>query len=64
MSEGWTGAELEALCKKAVVLVLKESLAEGEKLDFSLMTITSKHFEQVIEKNGAASVIRPPLMKH
>jgi transitional endoplasmic reticulum ATPase len=64
ISEGWTGAELEALCKKAVVLVLEESLAEGEKLDFSLLTITSKHFEQVIEKNGAASVIRPPLMKH
>ena len=29
MSEGSTGAELEALCKKAVVLVLEEGLAKG-----------------------------------
>ena len=64
ISEGWTGAELEALCKKAVVLVLEESLAEGERLDYSQLTITSKHFEQVIEKNGASPVLRPPLMKH
>ena len=64
MSEGWTGAELEALCKKAVVLVLEESLAEGEKLDYSLLTITTKHFEQAIEKNGASPRIRTRELKH
>jgi len=64
MSEGWTGAELEALCKKAVVLVLEEHLAEGEKLDYSRFTITTKHFERAIEKNGDASAVRPREMKH
>jgi len=64
MSEGSTGAELEALCKKAVVLVLEEGLAKGGKLDYSLLTITTKHFEQAIEKNGASSAIRPREMKH
>jgi SpoVK/Ycf46/Vps4 family AAA+-type ATPase len=64
MSEGATGAELEALCKKAVVLVLEEGLARGGKLDYSLLTITTKHFEQAIEKNGASSAIRPREMKH
>ncbi len=64
MSEGWTGAELEALCKKAVVLVLEERVGRGEKPDFSLLTITTGHFEQAIEKNGASSAIRPREMKH
>jgi transitional endoplasmic reticulum ATPase len=64
MSEGWTGAELEALCKKAVVLVLEESLAEGETLDYSLMTITTKHFELAIEKNGTSPAIRTRELKH
>jgi transitional endoplasmic reticulum ATPase len=64
MSEGWTGAELEALCKKAVVLVLEESLARGEKLDYMLLKITTRHFDQAIEKNGAASAIRHHELKH
>ena len=63
MSEGSTGADLEALCKKAVVLVLEENLAKSEKLDYSLLTITTKHFEQAIEKNGASTVIRLRDMK-
>jgi SpoVK/Ycf46/Vps4 family AAA+-type ATPase len=64
MSEGWTGAELEALCKKAVVVVLEESLARGEKLDYMLLKITTKHFDQAIERNGTSSAIRPRAMKH
>jgi transitional endoplasmic reticulum ATPase len=64
MSEGWTGAELEALCKKAVVVVLEECLASGEKLDYMLLKITTKHFDRAIEKNGASSAIRPREMKH
>jgi transitional endoplasmic reticulum ATPase len=64
MSEGWTGAELEALCKKAVVLVLEEVLARGEKLDYMLLKITTKHFDQAIEKNGASSAMRHREMKH
>jgi transitional endoplasmic reticulum ATPase len=63
MSEGWTGAELEALCKKAVVLVLEESLASQEKLDYMLLKLTTKHFDQAIEKNGTTSVTRPRAMK-
>ena len=64
MSEGWTGAELEALCKKAVVLVLEECLARGEKIDYMLLRLTTKHFDQAIERNGSSSVIRPREMKH
>jgi len=64
MSEGWTGAELEALCKKAVVLVLEESLAGGGKLDYMLLRLTTKHFDRAIEKNGASSGIRSREMKH
>jgi len=63
MSEGWTGAELEALCKKAVVLVLEEVLARGR----SSITCSQDHdeaFRPAIEKNGASSAMRHREMKH
>ena len=45
-SEGWTGADIEALCKRAVMLALEESLESGEVPDFSTCVVTSEHFEE------------------
>ena len=49
MSEGWTGADIEAMCKKAVLLAMEECLQKDERPDFSRCKITSRHFEQAIE---------------
>ena len=44
-------------------MVLEEGLAKGGKLDYSLLAITTKHFDLAIEKNGASSAIRPRELK-
>ncbi len=45
MSDGWTGAELEAMCKKAVMLALDECLNRGKAADLSKCVIMPAHFE-------------------
>jgi len=63
MSEGWTGADIEALCKKAVMLAMEECLEREEKPDFSRCKITSRHFEQATEQ-GTASTVTSRAVKH
>jgi transitional endoplasmic reticulum ATPase len=56
MSDGWTGADIEALCKKAVLLAMEECLRKDERPDFSLCKITARHFEQAVELGSSAAV--------
>ncbi|HSG27553.1 MAG TPA: AAA family ATPase, partial [Candidatus Krumholzibacterium sp.] len=63
MSEGWTGADIEALCKKAILLAMEECLKKEEKPDFSRCKITSRHFEQATGK-GASSTIPSGAVRH
>ena len=46
VSEGWTGAGIEALCKKAVMLALEEFIKREKNPDFSKFIVTAKHFEE------------------
>ena len=62
-SEGWTGADLETMCKKAVMYLLEEGNFGEEKPDYSKLTITSKHFEQAADHSGAAAMIRSRIVK-
>ena len=48
VSEGWTGAGLEALCKKAVMLALEEFIKREENPDFSKFMVTATHFEEAV----------------
>ncbi len=45
-SQGWTGADIEALCKRAVMLAVNECLRSGKEDDLSSCLITSEHFEE------------------
>ena len=45
-SDGWTGAEIEALCKRALMLALEEFMDNGEDPDLSTCVISSKHFDE------------------
>jgi len=63
MSEGWSGADLEGMCKKAVMLALDERLASQKDADLSKgIIITSAHFEQAskqyISLNDKSPTIR------
>lgn len=63
LSDGWTGADIEAMCKKAVMLALEECLQKEEKPDLSRCTITSRHIEEAVER-GTSSTIASRAMKH
>jgi transitional endoplasmic reticulum ATPase len=56
MSEGWTGADIESLCKKAVMLAVEECLECEEAPDFSQCSITSRHFEQAALQGSSATI--------
>ncbi|MBI5166767.1 MAG: AAA family ATPase, partial [candidate division NC10 bacterium] len=53
LATGWTGADLEALCKKAAMLALDELLRE-EVQDYSRLRIAVRHF-----KEAASQRLRP-----
>ena len=55
MSQGWSGADLEAMCKKAVMLALDECLTGSKDADLSKCVIGPAHFEQAIEQNVLAN---------
>jgi len=55
MSQGWSGADLEAMCKKAVMLALDECLTGSKDADLSKCVIGPAHFEQAIEQNFLAN---------
>jgi len=63
MSEGWTGAELEALCKKAVILAFEECMKAGEKVDLAACTLTAENFKSAASQQAMASN-RPTTVKH
>ena len=51
MSEGWSGADIEAMCKKAVMLALDECLTSGKDADLAKCVIAPAHFEQATAQN-------------
>jgi transitional endoplasmic reticulum ATPase len=62
-TDGWTGADIETMCKKAVLSVVDEALCREEKPDYSNLTIASEHFEQAADQAGAASTIKARALK-
>ncbi len=54
-SEGWTGADIEALCKRAVMLALEEFLGNGQESDISGCVVTSRHFEDAAAQHTISS---------
>ncbi len=63
MSEGWTGADIEALCKKAMVVSLQEAMRAKKKPDLSACTISAKHFEEAAGQQALTSG-NTPQVKH
>jgi transitional endoplasmic reticulum ATPase len=63
ISEGWTGADIEALCKKAMVLALQECMRSETKADLKACRITGKHFEEAAGQQSLASG-GAPQVKH
>ncbi|MFV1957595.1 MAG: AAA family ATPase, partial [bacterium] len=55
ISEGWTGADIEALCKRAVMLALEEFLGNGQESDISGCVVTSRHFEDATAQHTISS---------
>ncbi|MGZ9163390.1 MAG: AAA family ATPase, partial [Candidatus Deferrimicrobiaceae bacterium] len=64
MSEGWTGADIESLCKKAVMLAVEEYLKREEEPDFSRCKITSRHFEQAALQGSSSTIQSRRAMRH
>src|SRR4030067_1989872 len=56
MSVGWTGADIEALCKKAVMLAVEECLQGEEPPGFSRCTITSRHFDEAALQGSSSTI--------
>ncbi len=63
MSEGWTGADLEAMCKKAVMLALDECIARGDDPDLARCLIAPAHFEQA-RARGTLLDLKPSQVRH
>jgi len=63
ISEGWTGADIEALCKRAVMLALEEFLGDGKDSDISGCVVTSRHFEDATAQHTISST-DPTQVKH
>jgi transitional endoplasmic reticulum ATPase len=61
---GWSGADLEVLCKKAVLRVVEEALRRGESDDFSRQVLSMAHFEQATEMTGTSSLIKTRAVEH
>ncbi len=62
-TDGWSGADLETLCKKAVMQVVEEALAKEEKPDYSRLTISTGHFDQATDEASAAATIKSRALK-
>ncbi|UCG38961.1 MAG: AAA family ATPase [bacterium] len=63
LSDGWTGADIEALCKKAVMLALEECFDSTGKVDYSRCAVSSRHFEQAAGL-GTSVTLKSPAVKH
>jgi transitional endoplasmic reticulum ATPase len=63
ISEGLTGADIEAMCKKAVMQALDECLADSSDPDLSKCMITTAHFEQAAGLDSSFKN-RTPTVRH
>lgn len=54
-SEGWTGADIEALCKRATMMAVEEALASGMDKDLAGCVVTSRHFEEAATQHTIVS---------
>lgn len=63
MSEGWTGADLEALCQKALIMAMQECMKSGSAADLSNCPINVKHFEEAVGQQ-TLSTDRAESVKH
>ena len=62
-SEGWTGADLEASCKRAIMLGLEECSKGDGEADFSRCVLTSHHFAEAARQHAALSNISSSAFK-
>jgi transitional endoplasmic reticulum ATPase len=63
VSDGWSGADIEAMCKKAVMLALDECIGSKKDADLSKCIISSAHFEQATAQ-GFVTNDKPPAVRH
>ncbi|MBN2720053.1 MAG: AAA family ATPase [Proteobacteria bacterium] len=63
MSEGYTGADIEALCKRAVIFAFEDAMKAKEKVDLDSVKLTAPHFERAASQQAMASE-RPSAVKH
>jgi transitional endoplasmic reticulum ATPase len=63
ISEGWSGADLEALCQKALMLALQECMASGKSANMADCLINSKHFDEAVGQQ-TLTTDRSPSIKH
>jgi len=63
LSEGWTGADIEAMCKKALVLALEQAMKTDGKADLSGTPLTAEYFEEAAGQQALTSD-KSPSVKH
>jgi len=63
ISDGWSGADLEAMCKKAVMLALDECITSKKDADLSKCVISPANFEQATAQNSSSDD-KPPAVRH
>jgi len=63
LSDGWSGADIEAMCKKAVMLALDECLASNKDADLSKCVIAPANFEQAASQSSV-HIDNPPSVRH
>jgi transitional endoplasmic reticulum ATPase len=63
LSEGWSGADIEAMCKKAVMFALDECLISSKNPDLQKCVIGPAHFEQAAAQNRVSND-SPPAIRH
>ena len=49
-TEGYTGADVEAVCREAATIAVSEHVHAGEESDAESIELTAEHFEEAIEE--------------
>ncbi|GBE14424.1 MAG TPA: AAA family ATPase [Proteobacteria bacterium] len=63
VSEGWTGADIEASCKRAIMLGLEDCSKSDGVSDFSRCVLTSDHFTEAARQHAVLSSISASVFK-